>query len=153
MENYRHQHHSLKFNLSLHVIFEKAIDPEIKTDPPVILNTEPLAIYSSDNIAKELKKAEKQIVNFIDAYERNGSGWVLSDILKLDLHLYRLNPLRGSSYHQLPKWIRDKKAVVNVRNNGNDCFKWTVLAGLDEPTTRQDTKNVCLQYISRTIQF
>ena len=30
----------------------------------------------------------------------------------------------------LPKWIRDKRAVVNVTGTANDCFKWAVSAGL-----------------------
>ena len=30
----------------------------------------------------------------------------------------------------LPRWIRDRRAVVNVVGTGEDCFKWAVLAGM-----------------------
>lgn len=38
-------------------------------------------------------------------------------------------PIRGSSYIDLPKIIKDKKAVLNIQNtNDNECFKWCILA-------------------------
>ena len=64
-----------------------------------------------------------QLLNYIDIYERNGSGWVISRIEALDITLWQLDPLRASSYHRLPAWIINKHAVTNVRNTGNDCFK------------------------------
>ena len=34
------------------------------------------------------------------------------------------------SYIKLPEWIQSKKAVLNIKNDDNKCFKWCVLAGL-----------------------
>ena len=43
--------------------------------------------------------------------------------------------IKNIIYHRLPRWIINKHAVTNVRNTGNDCFKWAFLAGM-HPTKR-----------------
>ena len=41
----------------------------------------------------------------------------------------RYNPLRASSFIELPKSIKDKHACINVQNNDdNKCFLWAVLS-------------------------
>ena len=54
------------------------------------------------------------------------------------------SPLRASAFVPLPRWVREKKAVVNVAGTGDDCFKWAVLAwmhpaGKHEPSNRMST--------------
>ena len=67
----------------------------------------------------------------LDQYPQNGSGWRLNAILGSDLEMDKYKPLRGSSYIELPKPIRDKKATINIQNKkDNECFKWSVLAAL-----------------------
>lgn len=54
--------------------------------------------------------------------------------MKRIVHLYlntdKYSPLNGSQYLALPKWIKDKKAVVNVKNNNAECFKWAILSAV-----------------------
>lgn len=38
--------------------------------------------------------------------------------------------LRGSGFIELPDEIRGKRAVVNLKNTFNECFKWSVLSAL-----------------------
>ena len=56
-------------------------------------------------------------------------------------------PLQGSSYIKQPKDILDTKAVVNIKNEDLECFKWCILAALhpasnhpERPTNYQDYK-------------
>ena len=86
-----------------------------------------LAVYSS---SPPLDDVYRQLLNFIQVYEYNGSGWVFLYFTSLKLTLWHLDPLRASAFVSLPRWIQDKRAVVNVVGTGNDCFKWAVLAGL-----------------------
>ena len=60
-----------------------------------------------------------------------GSQWVFSSIINLEIHSVRFEPLRGSSYIQLPNKIRSKKAIINMKNNDNMCFKWAVARALN----------------------
>ena len=48
----------------------------------------------------------------------------------LDVTLWEPCPLRGSSYHELPMWIKVKEAVINVMDIRQDCFKWAFLTGM-----------------------
>ena len=74
-----------------------------------------------------LDNVNRQLLNFIEVFELNGSGWVFSHFESLQLTLWQLNPLRGSVYIPLPRWTQTQIPVVNVTG---DCFKWAVLAGM-----------------------
>ena len=41
-----------------------------------------------------------------------------------------MTPFRASAFVPLPRWIQANRAVINVIGTGDDCFKWTVLAGV-----------------------
>ena len=133
---YRGLKNALKFNMALHAVFEKAVDPAVKTDPPVCLVPEPFEVYADTNV-KTCLNADTD--NYIDIDERNGSGWVLSRLEALDITIWQLDPLRASSYRRLPTWIVNKHAVTNVRNTDNNCFKWAFLAGM-HPTKRHSER-------------
>ena len=45
---------------------------------------------------------------------------------------------RGSTYIELPKWIKSKKAVRNPRNKDEECFKWAVIAALHHEEIKKD---------------
>ena len=34
----------------------------------------------------------------------------------------------GGSYIELPDYIKNKKACVNIKNTDEKCFKWAILA-------------------------
>ena len=56
-----------------------------------------------------------------------GSGWALVRIQNLKLHFAEFKTLKGSSYVDLPKWIKKKYAVINIKNKtNNECFKWCI---------------------------
>ncbi len=44
--------------------------------------------------------------------------------LHIDLKIREYKPLSGSSYIKTPKWISDKKATVNIKNEDQKCFKY-----------------------------
>ena len=58
-------------------------------------------------------------------------------MLKLELGIAVYVPLEGSSYLKLPKQLEDKKAVLNIQNDDEKCFLWSVLASL-HPVSRRD---------------
>ena len=134
LSTFRYARIALKFTMALHAVFEQSSNPSVITEPPACLVSEPFEVYADTNIKEQLINAYKQLLNEIDVYERNGSGWVLSYLTSLDTSLWELDPLRASSYHRLPQWIINKRAARNIRNDDQECFKWAVIAGLDEPT-------------------
>ena len=69
----------------------------------------------------------------------NGSGWIFSNFQDLQLALWQLDRLRGSAYVPLPRWIHTRRAAVNVAGTGDDCIKWTILAGSEHARIQSQT--------------
>jgi hypothetical protein len=40
-------------------------------------------------------------------------------------------PLKGSSYIKLPTELASKKAIINMKNEDNECFKWCIARALN----------------------
>lgn len=59
-----------------------------------------------------------------------GSGFALSRIKSLDIQVCMFEPLKASSFIELPNDLKNKKCIVNVMNNDNMCFKWAVLSAI-----------------------
>ena len=53
---------------------------------------------------------------------RGKSGLVLAEIYSLNINVVRFAPFSGSAYSPLPKFLQNKKAIVNVQNEDDQCF-------------------------------
>ena len=40
------------------------------------------------------------------------------------------NPMRGSSFINTPPFIAKKRALLNLKNNDQECFIWAILSAL-----------------------
>ena len=64
-----------------------------------------------------------------DAYLKNGSGWMIESVEKVLLNTYKYGPIQISTYIPTPKFIVNKRAVLNIKNTKNKkCFEYSVLA-------------------------
>ena len=71
-----------------------------------------------------------------------GSGWTLISIQSLKLHFAEFKPMKGSSYVELPDWIKKKKAVINILNKtDNECFKWCITRAMN-PIGKRKKENL-----------
>ncbi|VDI35302.1 Hypothetical predicted protein [Mytilus galloprovincialis] len=74
---------------------------------------------------------------------REGSGWTFGHIEKLEIHLNKFKPLKGSSYIALPKPLAQRKAIINVQNTHQECLRWAILSALHhEEVDKNCTKQV-----------
>ena len=64
----------------------------------------------------------ERIANNISEFEKKNSYWTIQNIFSLYMNVYKFNPLRGSSYIDLPNDIQNQNAVVNVKNANIQCF-------------------------------
>ena len=113
MSTYHRDHCAYKFQMAVYVIFHKAVDPTVGTQPPVTLTSEMFVVYAGD--APPLEDINRQLLNLVDIYEHNGSAWVFSHFASLQLTLWHLDPLPASAFVPLPRWIRDKKLLTTWR--------------------------------------
>ena len=72
-----------KFQVAASIVFHAAIDPAVVTYPPVVLTSEMVPVYA--NASPPLDDVNRQLLNFIEVYEQNGSGWVVSNFVCLQL--------------------------------------------------------------------
>ena len=89
--------------------------------------TETKRVLKSTNVDKLIKDNVEKIYEDIEKYQKNGSGWYFKEIVNLELNVVENIPLKGSSYIDLPVWIKNKKAIINPKNKDDKCFIWCVL--------------------------
>ena len=82
-------------------------------------------ITKVDNIEPELNMSRQEILNVIDKWVSEGSGWVIDRIDSHYINVTLYKPLNGSSYIELPTELRNsKKGLINMKNEDEECFRW-----------------------------
>ena len=94
------------------------------------LSSQTFTTYNQTDIDMDLPTAYKDLFTKFDEQERQGSGWYLSKIIHIEVHTATLSPLAASSFIELPKKVKRTEAVINIKNEDNMCFIWSVLAHL-----------------------
>ena len=87
-----------------------------------------------ENLGNNFDIVEEMIQEMIEAmenYNKRGSNWVFKRVIRLNVNFVRWNslggkPLRGSAWIPLPVKLANKKAVINMINRDNMCFKWCI---------------------------
>ena len=49
----------------------------------------------------------------------------------MDINVINYSPLSASSWIELSNPLKEKKAIINMQNNDNECFKWCVTRALN----------------------
>ena len=79
-----------------------------------------------DEMANEIEEE----INRIQDLPEEGSGWLFFRVEKMVLHTTRWDPINAGSYIVLPEALRNKHAIINMKNEDEECFKWCVLRAL-----------------------
>ena len=88
----------------------------------VLEETDESELYNE--MAQEIEEEIQKVQN------AEGSGWMFLKVIKLVLHTTRWEPLYGSSYLPLDPYLANKKALINMQNEDDKCFMWSVLRAL-----------------------
>ncbi|GFU97709.1 uncharacterized protein TNCV_4455941 [Trichonephila clavipes] len=115
----------VKANLQLYCEYQREQETQefsFKTVNQIILESNDVNEFYNEVVYKLKREMEE--------FETRGSGWRLIEIKYLELRINKYNPLRGSSYIDLPKTIKAKMAVINVKNLDDKCFMWAILSAL-----------------------
>lgn len=110
--------------------------PDTFTDPPVRFYTKNKAVFNQDeiNLDKQFLELGERIENFI----QDGSGWKLSSLKTLWLDIAQYKPLKGSSYIPLPDVLKHKKAIINVKNDNDNCLRHALRSALFPASKNSD---------------
>ena len=88
MVDFQQKHNAYMFQIAVGIVFHKAVDPDVVTPTPVVLTSEMVVVYAD---APPLNDVNRELLNFIEVYEQNGSGWVFSNFVSSQLSLWHLD--------------------------------------------------------------
>ena len=121
--------------MTLWIIWKKPIEPLIDLDSEDTKNAQDLDDgITSDNYIRVEMPSNSLMTDFFEGCGNNDlvermlayiktqtknykfpeSGFSLDKIINLYINFHRLALTRGNSYTELPKWIQNKKPVINL---------------------------------------
>ena len=143
LENDLHSLGSLKYSFGLEAVFVKdSLDGSPTfTDPPTRFYTEQKAILNKDDI--DLSKEFSVLVARIEDFVQNGSGWKLNTLKTSWLDVAKYEPIKGSSYLPLPDSLKNKRAVINVKNDDDHCLRYALRVALFPTNNHPERLSSC----------
>ena len=134
---------SAKIIMTLWVRWKKPIMPLIKLDPEDAENAQDLDRSTGDNYTTVEVPFNSLMTELFEGSDINDliqsmlvhiktevenppmpeSGFSLDRTMHLHINFQRLALTRGGSSTELPKWIKNKKGVINPQNKDEECFK------------------------------
>lgn len=121
------QHINIKVNFELFAEFTLLKNDTIESKS---FNTENICIHQNYDFNALFMKVIEIIRRKIDEFQERDSGWAFLKNLYLEVNINKYSPLRASSYIELPKCLKMKRACINIKNRDNFCFLWCIMAAL-----------------------
>ena len=115
-----------KVKCVLNCKMSRMIGDEEIVDEPFFLSRQKKNLGTNLEIVGEM---ENEMIENMERFNRGGSNWTFEKVLFLEIHFVRWNPLggkplRGSGWFALPPVLESKKALINMKNEDDMCFKW-----------------------------
>ena len=89
--------------------------------------SKPLIVLNDADIENAADQQCKELIKEIEDFVQYKSGWVWKKNIKININIFKYQPIKGSSYIELPAFIHYKKACVNIKNQDQKCFLWSVI--------------------------
>lgn len=140
------EHYILKLSGNFSAVFEKVVESsqnDLMEKQTIFINTRNAVIDPETDLCEFYDEdIIKYILNQIDEVMLQGSGFTLSEIKEISIQVSRYEPIKGSSHIPLPPDLAKKKAIINVTNRDEMCFKWAILSALFPPATGKNHQRV-----------
>ena len=105
-------------------------------DQMAILNPNKIDEFSLIHLLKSKLRYKK--------FTNTASEFEIDHCIELYLNIAMYEPLKGTSYIPFTKSLTNKKAIINVKNNDNECLKWALLSALYGSTYKKVVSVVSL---------
>lgn len=153
LSNYVGEWKNLKLNIMLECTYIKKNENTISERTDFNFKSKVSTIDVSINLENYIESIFEKILEEQDAFEKKGSGWMYTSANYICLHLTKYKPFGGSRYIELPKKIRDKRCVINVKNDTNDCFRLAILSDNIRSNDFNAYKNIQTTYSFDSISY
>ena len=71
-----------------------------------------------------------------------GSEFVFDSVDSFYYRLHKISLNRGSSYTDSPKWLKNKKATINPKNNDDKCFQYAITVALNHEQIKSHSERI-----------
>ena len=136
-----------KIQINMHVNFISSNDTgEIRTIFVWSNNEEIRSCNKTDDIIKGLLNF------FLNNYQkeeivlRNRSNFVFESVDLLSYHTHKTSLIRGNSYIKSLEWIANKKATINLKNEDDNCFKYSIIVALNHNEFKNHPERISNTY-------
>ena len=126
----------VKWNLCVQVEMQRDDVNEVATTSPYFRSRTYTTLQSNDVSEHDLNEALQKMYAGMEKFMREGSGWYLKKVIKLEIQTVVYKPLRGSTYLPLPTSLALNRSLLNIQNQDEKCFLYCLLASL-HPITRE----------------
>ena len=140
----------IKCNETLEVKFEKIGSGGRVIEKSFTFTSRPQVIMNKYDIESALQSMRSDIELRIDRLTMEESGWAVIGLLNHDLHVNNYDPSAARSYIPLPDEIQNKQATINIKNEDDKCFIYSLGRALDPSPEKKNLdrvskhlKNVC----------
>ena len=140
----------LKFNEVLKITFKKQVGDE-PIEKTAYFNGKVQTLTNEIEIAESLQITQEQIINRVQQWISEGSGWTIQSVDSHFINVVEYRPLKGSSYIPLPKELQNSaKGLINMKNEDNECFRWCHIRHLNpQDKNPQMIKKTDKQYVEK----
>ena len=109
-----------KYIISVKIILKKRINDN-EFDPKTVYFNSP--VKTVINQRYRLNDSFEEILNLLDIWINEGSGWVTDKIEGLYINVANYEPLLSGSYIPLPKALNNSiKGLINLKSKDHKCF-------------------------------
>jgi hypothetical protein len=143
------EYNGIKFSIGISLEFFK---DELNGERKEVIGKghgEQCAVLNENNLDEYYDKQISYLQTWIEKFTNTASGLEIDHCIKLYLNIAKYEPLKGSSYIDLPKIIKNKKAVINVKNKDEKCLFRAIVSALyptsnhsDRPSSYPDYKEI-----------
>ena len=102
-------------------------------------------ITNRSEIAQAIQAFIAEVLRKIEELkpQDGNSGLVFDKLIEIRVNHGKYQPVRGASYIELPSWIKGKQACLNVKNEDEKCFMWSILSALHPIDGKKHPELVC----------
>ena len=122
------EHRNIKWHMIIKATFERMTPEKEMEETYAYFRTNNYIELTSPASQEHLVQGFQKIQNSIEEFTRRGSGWILKRINHLELKITRYHPLAPRRRIQTPKFIQEKKAILNIENEDEKCIVWCLIA-------------------------
>ena len=96
----------------------------------------------TDEVIKKL--FESLLQRYQEGLEKSmkGSEFVFGSVDLLEYKLNKIGLNRGGPYIDSPKWLRNKKATIDSKNNDDKCFQFALTVALSYQNIKKDPQRI-----------